>query len=75
MTKKKWPYKTGEHRKRGYIHMEVFITGLEKGNLLIQVTMYKLFACFLLLIYQQVYLKINMNIRVQNDGGIVDWSV
>ena len=49
MTKKKWPYKTGEHRKRGYIHMEVFITGLEKGNLLIQVTMYKLFACFLLL--------------------------
>jgi hypothetical protein len=26
----------------------------------------------LLLIYQQVYLKINMNIRVQNDRGIVD---
>ena len=52
--------------------MEVFITGLEKGNLLIQVTMYKQFACFLLLIYQQVYLKIDMNIRVQNDGGIVD---
>jgi hypothetical protein len=27
--------------------MEVFITGLEKGDILIQVTMYKLFACFI----------------------------
>jgi len=47
VTKKKWPYKTGEHLKRASIQMDIFITGLEKGDLLIQVTIYKLFTCFI----------------------------
>jgi hypothetical protein len=33
-----WPYKTGDFRKGSSIHMKLYMTEQEKGDLLIQVT-------------------------------------